>query len=314
MAPAKNRVERRASRRRCWAPPVGSSPRGASSGLLGGGAHEMSIGSAPVATIRPAGCGRFHAMPNIRQQKKRVRRPVAGVEPAVPVDRQDADERLQAAVEDGDAATVATEHRELVRWIDKAASHGALHANSGGRKNRRPRGSSPVARPRSWRSACGRCATTSCRRTSSTAAPRNARDLESQAGRDRGGRGRQRRRPTGRDLFPDGVPLRRATSSSSFGGARVGRAGRRPLAGRSARTTSGERTGVRLQHRGLARSSAGRGLGRRGDGAVRGGRARSQRPLRSATLTVLRRERGRARRSTARSGTLERAVFMSRDL
>ena len=42
--------------------------------------------------------------------------------------------RLRAAVEDGDADRIAAEHRELVRWIDKAAAHGALHRNTAARK------------------------------------------------------------------------------------------------------------------------------------------------------------------------------------
>ena len=42
--------------------------------------------------------------------------------------------RLERAVSDGDEQTVAAEHRELVRWIDKAASNGALHQNTAARK------------------------------------------------------------------------------------------------------------------------------------------------------------------------------------
>jgi small subunit ribosomal protein S20 len=75
-------------------------------------------------------------MPNIKQQEKRVR--IA--------DRQRAEniryrstvktlaKRLQAAVESGDAETIAAEHRTLVRWVDRAASKGALHANTAARK------------------------------------------------------------------------------------------------------------------------------------------------------------------------------------
>ena len=75
-------------------------------------------------------------MPNIKQQKKRV--------------RTDARERLEnlryrstvktltrrleAAVSDGDAERVASEHRELVRWIDRAAARGALHRNTAARR------------------------------------------------------------------------------------------------------------------------------------------------------------------------------------
>ena len=78
-------------------------------------------------------------MANIKQQKKRVR--IA--------DRQRDEnlryrstvktltKRLEAAVAAGDADTIAAEHRELTRMIDKAASHGALHANTAGRKKSR---------------------------------------------------------------------------------------------------------------------------------------------------------------------------------
>jgi small subunit ribosomal protein S20 len=42
--------------------------------------------------------------------------------------------RLEAAVAGGDDATADTEHRELIRTIDKAVKRGALHRNTGGRK------------------------------------------------------------------------------------------------------------------------------------------------------------------------------------
>ncbi len=42
--------------------------------------------------------------------------------------------RLESAVESGDAATVATEQRDLVSKIDKAVQKGALHKNTGARK------------------------------------------------------------------------------------------------------------------------------------------------------------------------------------
>jgi small subunit ribosomal protein S20 len=45
--------------------------------------------------------------------------------------------RLQAAVESGDDETATTEHRELVRTIDKAVKRGALHRNAGARKKSR---------------------------------------------------------------------------------------------------------------------------------------------------------------------------------
>lgn len=45
--------------------------------------------------------------------------------------------RLEAAVAEGDADKVATEHRELISTIDKAVKTGALHRNTGARKKAR---------------------------------------------------------------------------------------------------------------------------------------------------------------------------------
>jgi small subunit ribosomal protein S20 len=75
-------------------------------------------------------------MPNIRQQEKRVR--TAQRERAENIRFRSTvktlTKRLRAAVEDGDAEKIAAEHRALVRVIDKAASQGALHANTAARK------------------------------------------------------------------------------------------------------------------------------------------------------------------------------------
>jgi small subunit ribosomal protein S20 len=75
-------------------------------------------------------------MPNIKQQKKRVRtaaqerlenlRYLSTVKTFT--------RRLRAAVEDGDKTRIAEEHRSLVRWVDKAAARGALHRNAAARK------------------------------------------------------------------------------------------------------------------------------------------------------------------------------------
>jgi small subunit ribosomal protein S20 len=45
--------------------------------------------------------------------------------------------RLEAAIAGGDAETVASEHRALVKTIDKAVKRGALHRNTGARKKSR---------------------------------------------------------------------------------------------------------------------------------------------------------------------------------
>jgi small subunit ribosomal protein S20 len=75
-------------------------------------------------------------VPNIRQQEKRVR--TAQRERAENLRFRSTvktlTKRLQAAVDEGDAAKVADEHRALVRMVDKAASKGALHANTAARK------------------------------------------------------------------------------------------------------------------------------------------------------------------------------------
>jgi small subunit ribosomal protein S20 len=75
-------------------------------------------------------------MPNIEQQKKRMR--VAARQRVENLRYRSTvktmTRRLEHAVSDGDEQTVAAEHRELVRWIDKAASNGALHKNTAARK------------------------------------------------------------------------------------------------------------------------------------------------------------------------------------
>jgi small subunit ribosomal protein S20 len=75
-------------------------------------------------------------MPNIKQQEKRVRQ----------ASRQRLENlrwrstaktlmrRLREAAEGGDADEVDQRHRELVRWLDKAAARGALHRNTAARR------------------------------------------------------------------------------------------------------------------------------------------------------------------------------------
>jgi small subunit ribosomal protein S20 len=75
-------------------------------------------------------------MPNIRQQKKRVR--TAAAERLQNLRFKSTvktlQRRLKAAVDEGDADRIAAEHRELVRWIDRAATTGAIHKNAAARK------------------------------------------------------------------------------------------------------------------------------------------------------------------------------------
>jgi small subunit ribosomal protein S20 len=75
-------------------------------------------------------------MPNIKQQKKRVR--IAATERLENLRYRSTvktlTKRLETAVEEGDADRIAVEHIELQRWIDRAVSQGALHRNAGARK------------------------------------------------------------------------------------------------------------------------------------------------------------------------------------
>ena len=75
-------------------------------------------------------------MPNIQQQKKRV---------LIAVRQRNENlryrstiktltKRLETAVAAGETEVVAAEHLALVRLIDKAASNGAIHKNTAGRK------------------------------------------------------------------------------------------------------------------------------------------------------------------------------------
>jgi small subunit ribosomal protein S20 len=75
-------------------------------------------------------------MANIKQQKKRVRIAERQREENLRYRStvKTLTKRLEAAVSDGDAERVAAEHLQLTRMIDKAASHGALHKNTAGRK------------------------------------------------------------------------------------------------------------------------------------------------------------------------------------
>ena len=75
-------------------------------------------------------------MPNIQQQKKRVR--IAAEERLENLHYRSTiktlAKRLSAAVAEADAEAIATERRGLEKLIDKAVSRGALHRNAGARK------------------------------------------------------------------------------------------------------------------------------------------------------------------------------------
>jgi len=75
-------------------------------------------------------------MANIKQQKKRVRTQrrehLENLRYRSTI--KTLTKRLESAAADGDAELVASEHRALVRTIDRATSRGALHANTASRK------------------------------------------------------------------------------------------------------------------------------------------------------------------------------------
>jgi small subunit ribosomal protein S20 len=75
-------------------------------------------------------------MPNIRQQKKRVR--TAAKERLENLHFRSTAKtlakRLEASVQAGDKNRVETDYRELVRWLDRAAARGALHRNTAARR------------------------------------------------------------------------------------------------------------------------------------------------------------------------------------
>ena len=75
-------------------------------------------------------------MPNIKQQKKRVR--TAAAERLENLRYRSTiktlTKRLATAVEEGDAETVDAEFNGLVRVIDRAVTRGALHKNAAARK------------------------------------------------------------------------------------------------------------------------------------------------------------------------------------
>jgi small subunit ribosomal protein S20 len=75
-------------------------------------------------------------MPNIKQQEKRVRTAIRQRSENIRFRStvKTLTKRLESAVAAGDAAAIAAEHRTVVRWVDRAASKGAIHANTAARK------------------------------------------------------------------------------------------------------------------------------------------------------------------------------------
>jgi small subunit ribosomal protein S20 len=75
-------------------------------------------------------------MPNIRQQKKRVR--VAARQRLENLRYRSTiktlTRRLESAVQEGDASSAEEERRRLEHWLDLAAARGAIHKNKAARR------------------------------------------------------------------------------------------------------------------------------------------------------------------------------------
>jgi small subunit ribosomal protein S20 len=75
-------------------------------------------------------------MPNIKQQKKRVR--TAAQERLENLrfrsTAKTLTRRLEAAVAEGDQERAAGEHKKLISWLDRAAAKGAIHKNTAARR------------------------------------------------------------------------------------------------------------------------------------------------------------------------------------
>ena len=88
----------------------------------------------PFARRRLAGW--IFLMPNIKQQERRVRSAARQRMENVRwrSTARTLFKRLERAAADGDAERAQTEHRELVRWLDRASARGAIHPNKAARK------------------------------------------------------------------------------------------------------------------------------------------------------------------------------------
>ena len=98
--------------------------------------RQPILPAGPATIAGPASQRVFLRMANIKQQKKRVR--IQAQERLENLRYRSTiktlTKRLESAVASGDAEQISSEHRELVRMIDRAASRGALHRNTAARK------------------------------------------------------------------------------------------------------------------------------------------------------------------------------------
>jgi small subunit ribosomal protein S20 len=71
-------------------------------------------------------------MPNIKQQEKRVRQ--AAQQRDENLRWRSTAKTLMRRLREADAGSAEERHRELVRWLDKAAARGKLHKNTAARR------------------------------------------------------------------------------------------------------------------------------------------------------------------------------------
>jgi len=87
-------------------------------------------------------------MPNIKQQKKRVR--TAAEERLTNLRYRSTAKtlakRLHDAVTAGDQTLVADEYKKLISWLDRSAARGAIHRNTAAR--RKSQADRLISRPR----------------------------------------------------------------------------------------------------------------------------------------------------------------------
>ena len=78
----------------------------------------------------------FSGMPNIKQQERRVHTSARerGENVRWRSTAKTLFKRVERAVAVGDSEAAAEEHRNLVRWLDRAAARGAIHPNRAARK------------------------------------------------------------------------------------------------------------------------------------------------------------------------------------
>jgi small subunit ribosomal protein S20 len=75
-------------------------------------------------------------MPNTKQQERRVRSAARQRQQNLRW-RSTAKtlfKRLEVAIDGGDTELIASEHRSLISWLDRAAARGAIHPNRAARK------------------------------------------------------------------------------------------------------------------------------------------------------------------------------------